>query len=572
VSFVVSAPTVVGRELVLRGELRNDGADEALVWLFDAPTGGGPFQVELAGPGVSWKPVPVDGPGQPEVYPMARVVHVPPAHRAPVRGRPCTWRSSRGPKGAAATVSWSFQTMPAPREGHRRGHAAVSVTRPAICPLCEASCGLLVEVDGDVATGVRGDPADPLSRGHLCPKATALLDLHADPDRLRHPIKRTAKGWERVSWDEALDDIAARLHALQVAHGKDTIGVYLGNPNVHNLGQMTFAPQFWRTLGTKSRFSATSVDQLPHHVAASLMFGHQLLLPVPDVDHTDLLVLVGHDPLVSNGSLWTVPDVRKRLDALRERGGRLVVVDPRRSATAKRADRHLSIRPRHRRRLPVRAAAPRARAGGRARRAGAPTPTASTRSGRGWLASSPSAWPAFCGVAPGDLVALADSLRATPRAVVHARMGASTQLFGGSRTVGGQRPQRGVQPPRHGRRRHVLRARVRPAAPARGPAAWGRGRSRSTTRACTGGPSFGGEWPVAELADEILTPGEGQLRGMLVWAGEPGVVHAGRPARRAGAALARAAGVRGLLRQRDRGPRALRAAAGRPARAPRTTT
>ncbi|HIP71664.1 MAG TPA: molybdopterin oxidoreductase family protein, partial [Anaerolineae bacterium] len=154
------------------------------------------------------------------------------------------------------------------------------------CNLCEAMCGLEIQVEGDMVLSIRGDKADPFSLGHICPKATALTDVYTDPDRLKRPLRRTATGWEEIGWDEAFDETVQGIRRVQEKYGRNAMGIYLGNPNVHNLGLMLYNAPFIRSLRTRNRFSATSIDQLPHHVAALLMFGHQLLLPIPDVDRT----------------------------------------------------------------------------------------------------------------------------------------------------------------------------------------------------------------------------------------------------------------------------------------------
>src|SRR5215471_6246433 len=213
------------------------------------------------------------------------------------------------------------------------------------CNLCEAMCGLRIEVEGDRIRSIRGDPDDPFSKGFLCPKATALEDVHVDPDRVKHPLRRTADGWTRIGWEEAFDEVAGRLLDIQARHGRDAVAIYLGNPNVHSLGAMTHGLPFIRALRTHNRYSATSVDQLPHHLAATTMFGHMLVLPIPDIDRTQFFLALGANPLASNGSLMTAPGMPNRLKALKARGGRLVVVDPRRTETAALADSHLFIRP-----------------------------------------------------------------------------------------------------------------------------------------------------------------------------------------------------------------------------------
>src|SRR5690606_38359805 len=199
-------------------------------------------------------------------------------------------------------------------------------THKRTCSLCEATCGIEIELNpaAEEILTIRGDKQDPFSRGYICPKATALQDLHEDPDRLRKPLKRTADGWQEISWDEALDMAAQGLHKIRKAHGRDSLGVYTGNPNVHNHGAMISLLPFLKAVGTRSRFSATSNDQLPHMLASLEMFGHQALFPIPDLDRTDLFICIGGNPMASNGSLMTVPDFRGRVKELTKRGGKLV--------------------------------------------------------------------------------------------------------------------------------------------------------------------------------------------------------------------------------------------------------
>ena len=213
------------------------------------------------------------------------------------------------------------------------------------CSLCEALCGLVIEAEDGRVRSIRGDAEDVLSHGHICPKAVALQDLHEDPDRLRRPMRRRGSSWEEIGWDEALDETAARLLDVQARHGRNAVAIYQGNPVAHSYGALIFGPFLARALRTRSRYSATSVDQLPHMLASLLMFGHQLRLPVPDVDRTQHFLMFGANPLASNGSLMTAPGIGRRLQSLRARGGRLVVVDPRRTETAALADLHVPIRP-----------------------------------------------------------------------------------------------------------------------------------------------------------------------------------------------------------------------------------
>ncbi|MEH6570430.1 MAG: molybdopterin-dependent oxidoreductase [Halioglobus sp.] len=218
------------------------------------------------------------------------------------------------------------------------------------CHLCEAICGLVIETEGEKILTIKGDKDDPLSRGHICPKAVALRDLHEDPDRLRKPLKRiqNAAGdneWQEISWDEALDTTAARLVEINDRDGVNAIGIYMGNPTVHNYGMMTHQSNLFGHFRTDNRFSATSVDQLPHHLASLWLFGHKSLFPIPDIDRTDYFLMLGANPLASNGSIWTVPDVRKRIKDLTARGGKLVLIDPRRTETAEFATEHHFIKP-----------------------------------------------------------------------------------------------------------------------------------------------------------------------------------------------------------------------------------
>jgi len=215
------------------------------------------------------------------------------------------------------------------------------------CSLCEAHCGVSVEVDaesGQVVT-VRGDAEDPFSRGYICPKAYGLKGLQDDPERLRRPLRRRGRDWEEIGWDEAFDLVAGRLRELRDSHGPGALGTYVGNPNAHDMGAAFYLPALLRALGTKKRFSASSVDQLPKMLSGSVMYGGALTVPIADIDHTDYLLVLGANPLASNGSLMTAPDFPGRLKRLRQRGGKLVVVDPRRSETAAIADEHHFIRP-----------------------------------------------------------------------------------------------------------------------------------------------------------------------------------------------------------------------------------
>ncbi len=219
--------------------------------------------------------------------------------------------------------------------------------RLGTCTICEAACGIVVDLDGDRIKSVRGDTDDPVSRGYVCPKVVAMQDLHEDADRLRKPLVRRpgTKAFQEASWEEAMAFAAEGLRRVRREHGKDALGVYQGNPVAHNLGLMTVGQIVLRTLGTKNLYSASTADQVPHMRAAHEMFGHLIFMPVPDIDRTAYWLVVGANPMVSNGSVMTAPDIRRRIADLKARGGKLVVVDPRRTETAELADRHVFIRP-----------------------------------------------------------------------------------------------------------------------------------------------------------------------------------------------------------------------------------
>ena len=212
------------------------------------------------------------------------------------------------------------------------------------CPLCEAICGLELQFEAEKLVAIRGDDADPFSRGHICPKGNAILDLESDPDRLRRPMRRVGDQWQEISWDEAFELAGAELANIQKEYGANSIASYLGNPNVHHFGHIAYLPFLLKVIRSQNVFSASSVDQWPHQLVNAQMYGHQFLLPIPDIDHTDYFLMLGANPIASNGSLMTVPDVKERIKALTSRG-KLVVIDPRRTETAVLASEHHFIKP-----------------------------------------------------------------------------------------------------------------------------------------------------------------------------------------------------------------------------------
>ncbi|AZM63147.1 MULTISPECIES: molybdopterin oxidoreductase family protein [unclassified Streptomyces] len=221
----------------------------------------------------------------------------------------------------------------------------MSRTALRICPLCEATCGLTLTIDDGRVTGARGDRDDVFSRGFICPKGAAFGAVDSDPDRLRAPLVRVDGELRETTWEAAFDAVAAGIRPVVERHGPHAVGVVLGNPNVHTMAGALYPPVLIGGLGTRSLFTASTVDQMPKHVSSGLLYGDANLIPVPDLDRTDHLLLIGANPLESNGSLCTAPDFPGRLKALRARGGTLTVIDPRRTRTARLADRHLAVRP-----------------------------------------------------------------------------------------------------------------------------------------------------------------------------------------------------------------------------------
>ncbi|MEM8894135.1 MAG: molybdopterin-dependent oxidoreductase [Bacteroidota bacterium] len=213
------------------------------------------------------------------------------------------------------------------------------------CNLCEAMCGLEIKYEGTEIKSIKGDAKDPFSKGFICPKAVALQDIYHDPDRLKLPQKRVGDQWETISWKQAYDEVEQGIKAVQEKYGDDAVGIYSGNPNVHNLGSMLFSSGLLKAIRTRNRFSATSVDQLPHHFASQWMLGNSIQLPVPDIDRTHYFLVFGANPLASNGSIMSAAGMPHRIKDLQERGGKMVVVDPRKSETALKADEHFFIRP-----------------------------------------------------------------------------------------------------------------------------------------------------------------------------------------------------------------------------------
>jgi anaerobic selenocysteine-containing dehydrogenase len=392
------------------------------------------------------------------------------------------------------------------------------------CPLCEASCGLELHLDArDRVVLVRGDRDDVFSGGFLCPKGAALGRLDADPDRVRAPMLRDADGWREVSWPEAWARVAEGLGRVIRQHGRESVGAYLGNPNVHTLSSIVFGRVFLRALATPQVFSASTVDQMPKHVSSGFLFGGGFTVPVPDLDRTELLLVLGANPIESNGSLCTAPDFPGRLDRLRARGGRLVVVDPRRTKTAERADLHLPIVPGTDAHLlfgivHTLFAESRVDLG-----VAAPFVASADLEVLRELAApfTPDAVAAVCGIDAADVVALARDLAATERSVVYGRIGTCVQEFGTLSSwlvdvvnllVGS------LDRPGGAMFTTAAAGSATPPGPARPGRGYRTGRRYSRVR---GAPEVQGELPVAALAEEIDTPGAGRIRALVSIAGNP---------------------------------------------------
>ncbi|MFJ3860703.1 molybdopterin-dependent oxidoreductase [Streptomyces sp. NPDC090085] len=388
-----------------------------------------------------------------------------------------------------------------------------------ICPLCEATCGLTLTIEGTTVTGARGDREDVFSRGFICPKGAALGQLDADPDRLRAPLVRRDGKLREATWEEAYEAVAAAVPALLREHGPQSVGVMLGNPNVHTMAGALYPPLLLKALGTRNLFTASTLDQMPKHVSSGLLFGDPFAIPVPDLDRTDFLLLLGANPVESNGSLCTAPDFPGRLKALRARGGTLVVVDPRRTRTAALADRHLAPRPGSDALL-LASLAHTLLAEGLA----APGPLEETTLGIRELgvalaSFTPEAVAPACDFPADEIRTLARELAAAPTAAVYGRIGSCTVEHGtlaswlvdvlNILTGNLDRPGGALFP------LSATDRAPRPPGPGRGFTV-GRWHSR-----VSGHPEVKSELPTAALAEEIETPGEGRIRALIAIAANP---------------------------------------------------
>ncbi|MGX4677558.1 molybdopterin-dependent oxidoreductase [SAR92 clade bacterium H246] len=385
------------------------------------------------------------------------------------------------------------------------------------CNLCEAICGLEIKTQGDQVLSIKGDKNDPLSRGYICPKGTAMEDIYTDPDRLKRPVKKQGDSWVEISWEQAYAEIADKLVSVQEQHGQNAVAFYAGNPNVHNYGSMTHASVLRKAVQSKIHFSATSLDQLPHHLTSYSLYGHQSLIPVPDIDHTNYMLIIGGNPLASNGSIMTSPDIPKRLKGIQQRGGRFIVIDPRRTETAEIADQHLFIRPGTDAWLLM---------------AMLNTLFAEDLISTGHLTDllvgvdqvrsacvsfTPELAEQRTGVAAEQIRQLARDMASTEGAVCYGRMGVSVQVYG---TL----CQWAIQMINILTNSLDVRGGMMASSPAFGfikPGESGAGHFAAFHSRVSSLPEFAGELPATVMAEEMLTEGEGQIRGLITTAGNP---------------------------------------------------
>lgn len=397
----------------------------------------------------------------------------------------------------------------------------MDTTAYRICPLCEACCGLEVRHDGAKVTAVRGHDADVFSAGYLCPKGVALKDLHEDPDRLRTPLVKRDGRFVQATWDEAFDEIERRLVPLVEAHGRDAVATMIGNPSAHKFGLLLYFPRLAKALGTKNVYSASTLDQMPKQLSSGLMFGHWLSVPVPDIERCDFLLMLGANPAASNGSLWTVPDFRGKAKAMRARGGKLVLVDPRRTETAELADAHHFIRPGSDTFL-LAAMAQVLFAEGLVNLRRLDGHVAGLDALRDAVAPfTPEMAAARCGIAHDTIRGLAHDFAAAERAAVYGRIGTCTQAHGTLASwlvdvlnvlTGRLDAEGGAMFPKA----------AAFAANTFGKPGVGRGveTGRHASRV-SGAPEVMGELPATCLAEEIETPGPGQVRALVTIASNP---------------------------------------------------
>ena len=398
---------------------------------------------------------------------------------------------------------------------------STTTTHHHICPLCEACCGLEIKVSEGRVTRISGHADDVFSQGYICPKGAALKDLHEDPDRLRQPLIKRHGQFEPATWEEAYAEIEHRLQTVQAQHGRHSVAAVAGNPSAHKIGLMLYYPRLLKALGTHNIFSAATLDQMPRHVVSGLMYGHWMSVPVPDIARTDWLLVLGANPVASNGSMWTVPDFRGKAKALQARGGKLIVIDPRRSETAALADEHHFIRPGADVYLLLGMLHTVFESG--SIQAGAAQGLIGSLDGLREAVKpfAPAVVAERCGIASETIVRLATELANTPRAALYGRIGTCTQDFGSLSTwlidllnlLTGHLDQAGGS---------MFPKAAAFAANTVGPEGRGRGvkLGRFSSRVSAASEVMG-ELPISCLAEEIDTPGEEAVRALITIATNP---------------------------------------------------
>lgn len=392
-----------------------------------------------------------------------------------------------------------------------------SFTHYRTCNLCEAMCGIAIEVENNQIASIKGDTDDPFSKGHICPKALALKDIQEDPDRLKQPLMKTKDGWKTISWNRAFDLVANKAKDIQKTHGKNALGAYFGNPNTHHHGNILFLLPFIQALKTKNRFSATSNDQLPHMQANLEMFGNQYLFPVPDIDHMDLFILLGSNPAASNGSLMSAPDYSARLKKICQRG-EVILIDPRKTETSKTSTEHLFIKPGTDAFLLLGILntlfAENLIETGRLH----PHMEGIAEIQLICAEFSPEKVSDITGISSQKIIDIANKLAKTPRACIFGRMGTSTQEFGGIATwliyvinaLSNHLDERGGL------------MFTKPAADMTEITDWLGQKGRiNRYKSLSGLPEFSGELPASTMADQILLESDEQIKMMFVVAGNP---------------------------------------------------
>ncbi len=390
-----------------------------------------------------------------------------------------------------------------------------------ICPLCEACCGLEVRTRDGQVTAIRGAEQDVFSAGYLCPKGVALKDLHEDPDRLRTPLIKRDGRFVESSWDEAFAEIERRLVPLQQQHGRDAVAICVGNPSAHKMGLLLYFGRLAKALGTKNVFSASTVDQMPKQLSNGWMYGHWLTMAVPDIERCQYLLVIGANPIASNGSLWTVPDFRGKAKALRARGGKLVVIDPRRTETAAVADEHHFIRPGADVFL-LAAMVQVLFADGLVKLGRAAEHAVGVEAvGDAVRAFTPEAVAERCAIPAATIRRLSHEAAAAATGCVYGRLGTCTQTYGTLSSwlvdvfnvLTGRLDEPGGA---------MFPKAAAFAANTAGKPGTGRGVAvgRHHSRV-SGAPEVFGEFPLTCLAEEIETPGPGQVRALITIAGNP---------------------------------------------------